>query len=138
VSPFCSIDGGVLRGLRAPASRPLLLAFAVLAIWVRLFIPGPASAAIAAELTFLCQSDRGMARTGGEAGAIGLPKVAPDCPFCRLADLPPDLPGPPIAAIASATVSVRRVGTPHPVPARLRAGRSPPARAPPGSTSHRS
>ena len=74
---------GALGVLRSRAWRPLLLAFAVLAVWAQVLASAVAMPHALASATILClPSDAARIVAQDEAPAVATDAAA--CPFCRL------------------------------------------------------
>jgi hypothetical protein len=95
--------------LRSRAWRPLLLAFALLAVWAQILSPARAMPHAAASAAALClPSD--IVRSAAQDEAPAVATDAPGCPFCRLPEPPASLlaePPVPPPAPQSRTVRVR-------------------------------
>jgi hypothetical protein len=90
---------GALGVLRSRAWRPLLLAFALLAVWAQILAPAGAVPHAPAGAALLClPSDAVRMVAQGELPVVATD--APACPFCRLPEPPaslvaePAIPGP--------------------------------------------
>lgn len=125
-----SVTFGVFAILRSRAWRPLLLAFAVLAAWLRVLASVPAAAHVAMPASAMCLPSGAGAGADVSQGPGAADAGAESCAACRLPEFPAVLPPPaPQSAVVLAPGVVGLVLRPRSGP--VLASPLPPSRAPP-------